>query len=193
MAKKEQASRPRTTADPSTPKSTKRKQTSTPTEQNTNRLTLSQALAHFRTPLHPLVSTTTGLPHPDFPSTLLSYHVLTSDQLDSLAVHFHQVWPPVPGTAWYPNTITPWIGTPHRKRVGLATKRRRFGHFIGLKGGEAPAQGDFGDRGPQKKEARETEDELMHRLDMEWMEGLVRARREDGDAALARKYGGGGY
>jgi hypothetical protein len=51
-------------------------------------------LRHLRTALCPLVSSTTGQQHPEFPKTLLAYHLLTSRQLDDLARHFHQVWPP---------------------------------------------------------------------------------------------------
>lgn len=50
-------------------------------------------LAHLLTPLAPLVSITTGVPHPAFPPTLLHYHLLTSPQLDALATHYHQSSP----------------------------------------------------------------------------------------------------
>ncbi|GKZ75393.1 hypothetical protein AnigIFM56816_000045 [Aspergillus niger] len=100
-------------------------------------------LAHFRTPLHPLVSSTTGHQHPDFPRSLLQYNLLTSEQLDRLAVHFHQVDPPVRGTFWYPvRIVQPWIRSGGAKgyvvdeEVGLEVKRRRFGRFIGLRGCE---------------------------------------------------------
>lgn len=96
-------------------------------------------LDHLRTPLRPLISVTTKLPHPDFPATLLAYHLLTSAQLDSLARHYHQVWPPAPDTARYPTTIPAWVGAPNEHDVDLWTKRRRFGRFIGLRGCETPA------------------------------------------------------
>ncbi|KAJ5626092.1 hypothetical protein N7510_002401 [Penicillium lagena] len=146
-------------------------------------------LHHLSSPLHPLVSSTTGHPHPEFPVTLLAYHLLTASQLDSLAVHFHQVWPPVPATSLYPIRILPWIGTPEEKDVGLATKRRRFGQFIGLKDCYGPwLRVDFGETtmlsGEQKKSSRHlTEGEVMEmmlgRMGREWQNSLARAREED--------------
>ncbi|GFN20154.1 uncharacterized protein AtWU_09959 [Aspergillus tubingensis] len=110
---------------------------------------LPPILHHLRTPLHPLVSSTTGHEHPDFPLSLLQYNLLTSDQLDRLAVHFHQVHPPVRGSFWYPVRIVPWLrwdgsdggkgGYVGDAEVGLEVKRRRFGRFIGLRG----CEGDY--------------------------------------------------
>ncbi|KAF7595832.1 hypothetical protein BBP40_004644 [Aspergillus hancockii] len=97
-------------------------------------------LNHLRTRLYPLVSSTTALPHPEFPPTLLAYHLLTSRQLDTLAIHYHQVWPPVPATDSYPVVIPPWIGTENEKDLDLETKRRRFGRFIGLQRCESPVE-----------------------------------------------------
>ncbi|PYH94798.1 hypothetical protein BO71DRAFT_303386, partial [Aspergillus ellipticus CBS 707.79] len=94
-------------------------------------------LTHLQTKLYPLVSTTTGLPHPDFPASLLNFHLLTSAQLDNLATHFHQVSPPSHATSLYPITIPPWVGA-DAVEVDLVTKRRRFGRFIGLRGCESP-------------------------------------------------------
>ncbi|KAL8823484.1 MAG: hypothetical protein Q9191_005808, partial [Dirinaria sp. TL-2023a] len=54
---------------------------------------LTQSLHHLRRPLAPLVSITTGIPHPDFPATLLHFHLLTAAQLDSLAHYYHQRTP----------------------------------------------------------------------------------------------------
>ncbi|PTU23860.1 hypothetical protein P175DRAFT_0405459, partial [Aspergillus ochraceoroseus IBT 24754] len=88
---------------------------------------------YFATHLAPLVSCSTGQPHPDFPATMLSYHLLTSSQLDDLARHFHQVWPPSRETWEYPVAVLPWLGTPEESTVDIATKRRRFGRFIGLR------------------------------------------------------------
>ncbi|KAL4802933.1 hypothetical protein BDV18DRAFT_47583 [Aspergillus unguis] len=62
-------------------------------------------------PLHPLVSYSSGLTHPFFPKTLLSYNLLTSAQLDQLALHFHQVYPPTDESFRYPLPVKPWITT----------------------------------------------------------------------------------
>lgn len=138
-------------------------------------------LRHLRTPLCPLVSSTTGQQHPAFPKTLLAYHLLTSRQLDDLARHFHQVCPPVEATRAYPVSIPAWIGTQGEKSVDLQTKRRRFGRFIGLRGCESPTVGTAGS-------AREDDtEELLERMEWEWEQGLLRAQRDDPDAILRWK------
>ncbi|PYI19126.1 hypothetical protein BO99DRAFT_146929 [Aspergillus violaceofuscus CBS 115571] len=107
---------------------------------------LTPLLTHLCTPLHPLVSSTTGHYHPAFPRTLLAFHCLTHAQLDSLARHFHQVYPAVAATGYYPITVPPWLGIPGAEgvEVDLETKRRRFGRFIGLRGCESPTSlGDY--------------------------------------------------
>jgi hypothetical protein len=43
----------------------------------------------------------TGPPHPAFPKTLLAFHLLTEDELDSIAHHYHQSTPG-PWTQHYP-------------------------------------------------------------------------------------------
>lgn len=98
-------------------------------------------VCYFARQLHPLVSTATGLAHPEFPTSLLQYHLLTHAQLDALSIHYHQVFPPVPETTLYPISIKPWIGT--NESVSLDVKRRRFGQFIGMKGCESPTSPSF--------------------------------------------------
>ncbi|RLL93531.1 hypothetical protein CFD26_101356 [Aspergillus turcosus] len=149
-------------------------------------------LRHIRTPLCPLVSSTTGQQHPEFPKTLLAYHLLTSRQLDNLARHFHQVWPPVDATTAYPVSIPAWIGTKGEESVDLQTKRRRFGRFIGLRGCESPtvsehqeAQAGF-DPDSASEDETETE-ELLARMEWEWEQGLLQAQRDDPDAILRWK------
>ena len=66
-------------------------------------------LHHLSQTLAPLVSITTGEPHPAFPRSILHYHLLTSDQLDDLSRYYHQVWPPVPETFGYPIRIPAWV------------------------------------------------------------------------------------
>lgn len=138
-----------------------------------------RVLDHHLTPLRPYVSVTTKLPHPDFPATLLAYHLLTSAQLDSLARHYHQVWPPAPDTANYPKTIPAWVGAPNEHEVDIETKRRRFGRFIGLRGCDSPAE-----------TASVSTWEWM-RIEREWEKALVRDKREDSDRILLRQSGGG--
>lgn len=101
---------------------------------------LLPALNHLSRRLAPLLSVTTGQPHPAFPKALLQYHLLTSAELDSLAAHYHQVIPSLKESSEYPRRIPPWVdkhGTPVVD-IPLETKRRRFGRFIGLKGCESP-------------------------------------------------------
>ncbi|CAI7636325.1 unnamed protein product [Penicillium glandicola] len=93
-------------------------------------------LRHLSSQLWPLVNCETGLLHPDFPPNMLAYNLLTSEQVDNLARHFHQVHPPVPATFNYPVYITPWIGTEEEKTIDLPTRVRRLGRFFGLRGCE---------------------------------------------------------
>ncbi|KAJ5777057.1 hypothetical protein N7520_000303 [Penicillium odoratum] len=98
-------------------------------------------LGYLRQRLHPLVSCTTGQIPPDFPETMLSYHLLTNSQLDKLAQFFHQTSQTRPETWMYPTKIQkPWVGTNAEVDVNLETKRRRFGRFIGLRGCDSPVE-----------------------------------------------------
>ncbi|KAL3465338.1 hypothetical protein BJX64DRAFT_285596 [Aspergillus heterothallicus] len=93
--------------------------------------------------LHPLVSVTTGLPHPAFPKSILAYNMLTTHELNDLAIHFHQVYPPTRETFRYPLPVKPWVATNGFVRdlgFDIEVKRRRFGRFIGLKGCESPVE-----------------------------------------------------
>ncbi|KAF3391320.1 hypothetical protein F1880_007638 [Penicillium rolfsii] len=91
-------------------------------------------LNFLSSPLIPFVNSETGQPHPEFPRTHLAFHLLTSDQLDALARHYQQVHPAQPATMSYPFQIRSWVGIPDEKYVDIATKRRRFGYFIGMPG-----------------------------------------------------------
>ncbi|KAL4784682.1 hypothetical protein BJX76DRAFT_326485 [Aspergillus varians] len=93
--------------------------------------------------LWPFVHYPTGRTHPDFPKSLLSFHLLTSQQLDSLALYFDQVYPPNANSFRYPLPVKPWLATNGLVRdlgVGVGVKRRRFGRFIGLRGCESPVR-----------------------------------------------------
>ncbi|GLI80513.1 hypothetical protein PoHVEF18_008868 [Penicillium ochrochloron] len=85
-------------------------------------------------PLTPFVNNESGQPHPEFPKTHLAFHLLTSCQLDTLARHYHQVHPAQQATLSYPFQIRTWVGIPDESYVDVATKRRRFGYFIGMPG-----------------------------------------------------------
>src|SRR5699024_3878114 len=131
------------------------------------------------------------------PRTLLSYHLLTSHQLDDLARHYHQVWPPVPATFWYPTSIPAWVDNDgHECRSGnenavdLVTKRRRFGRFIGLRGCESPVDVDGkGDgHGHGNGNGNDQGEEVVRRMEMEWQMALERAVREDPGAVVRSKW-----
>lgn len=146
---------------------------------------LYRTLSHLLIPLHPLVSSVTGTQHPDFPHNLLAFHLLTNSQLDRLARHYHQVWPPVQETFWYPIWVKGWVSSSpsvlqaaeDTSLVDLATKRRRFGRFIGLRGCESPVQ-DYG-QGVNTNRSMENSSEMLARMEKEWQEALHRAANED--------------
>ena len=169
---------------------------------------LQPYLDHLSTPLQPLVSCIEGRVHPDFPNTLLQYHLLTATQLDNLAWHYHQISPPVPESAWYPIQVTPWLGSQSKKEraIDLKTKRRRFGRFIGLQGCESPveAQGvpwvydpaldpskSFLDEGvvdtPLTAET-EAVDQMLERMEREWEEAMALALEDENRLGLCLGY-----
>lgn len=122
-----------------------------------------EKLLQMALPLAPLVALTTGEVAPVFPSTLLNFWLLTSDQCDELAHFYHQRTPSV-FTRHYPCPIE-W-----RTDANLEEKRRRIGRFIGLRGCESPV------RLPNEEEitrearnaANRDEDQDMFRRKMRW-------------------------
>ena len=130
-------------------------------------------LSHLETPLVPLISVTSGLPHPSFPTSILQYHLLTHEQLDKLAKFYHQVTPPIRETFRYPVRIPAWVSVNEEEdveraaEVDLETKRRRWGRFVGLRGCETPTE--------WSEEGRQMED----RMEREWRRALERARDEE--------------
>lgn len=142
---------------------------------------LDRTISHLGTQLVPLISVKTGQPHPDFPRSLLQYQLLTHDQLDALARHYHQTidagrerWDyPCPigwGKVWCGSTPMPRIGIEAEERrylVDLITKRRRFGRFIGLKVDDSPV-----------RESAAQEESLVQRMEREWRNALRRADNE---------------
>lgn len=71
------------------------------TRQNT---TLEKKIATLQLRLAPLVPLPTGPPHPAFPKTLMAFHLLTEDELDSIAHYYHQSTP-CQWTYHYPATM----------------------------------------------------------------------------------------
>ncbi|KAK5134639.1 hypothetical protein LTR08_006295 [Meristemomyces frigidus] len=55
--------------------------------------TLTQKIATLQLKLAPLVPLPSGPPHPSFPKTLMAFHLLTEDELDSIATYYHQSTP----------------------------------------------------------------------------------------------------
>ncbi|KAF2224028.1 hypothetical protein BDZ85DRAFT_184146, partial [Elsinoe ampelina] len=98
-------------------------------------------ISRLRLPLAPLLPMPSGPPHPDFPLTLLAYHLLTEDQLDRLAHYYHQSTPGV-----YTNEYPAPVLWPRRRSSAsllddderIAIKRRKIGKFIGLVGMQTP-------------------------------------------------------
>lgn len=100
--------------------------------------TLQAKLRDLSHPLAPLVQITTGYIHPAFPRLLLSFWLLTSDELDSLMEFYHQKGDSA-RMRDYPLPVGWEEGMP------LERKRRRFGRFIGLRGCESPVKDSFGE------------------------------------------------
>lgn len=90
-------------------------------------------VTHLASKLHPLLSVSSGLPHPDFPASLLHYHILTEAQLDDLAHFYHQRTPTALSFAYPAPVMARWV-----KQAPVEDKRRRFGRFVGLRGCESP-------------------------------------------------------
>jgi hypothetical protein len=71
--------------------------------------------------------------------------------------------------------IPAWVGTPEEDQVDVATKRRRFGHFIGLRGCESPADdADYN---------RYSED-MLEEMEREWQSALL---AEDDDGVILKE------
>ncbi|KXG51343.1 uncharacterized protein PGRI_093550 [Penicillium griseofulvum] len=142
-------------------------------------------LRHLSTELYPLVNCETGLHHPDFPPNMLAYNLLTSEQVDNLARHFHQVYPPVPATFNYPIHIKPWIGTEEEKTIDLPTRVKRLGRFFGLRGCEEGRDVDIEDdhADPENGNGNGNEmsesDEVLQQMELEWQQALQRAYAEE--------------
>ena len=134
--------------------------------------------------LLPILSLSTGTPHPSFPRTILAYHLLTAQELNDMAHYYHQRTPcrltfeyPV-SVDWDPATAAnqAMIARGEISSEQVAQMRRRFGRFIGLRGCNSPTM-----------EQAQDPEEIRRRLEREWIEGLRRQEEED---AVRRKFGG---
>ncbi|WPG98941.1 Hypothetical protein R9X50_00174300 [Acrodontium crateriforme] len=54
---------------------------------------LAQKIATLQLHLAPLVPLPEGPPHPAFPKTIMAFHLMTEDELDSMAHYYHQSTP----------------------------------------------------------------------------------------------------
>lgn len=135
---------------------------------NTNMLSTRQnpaleaKIAQMARTLRPLVRVTNGAQHPSFPLTVLNFHLLTSEQCDALAHHFHQRTP-CEWTGLYPMRIE-W-----RNDAILEEKRRRIGRFIGLRGCESPVVvRTEEDIEREARRARDQDEDEVLRRKMRW-------------------------
>jgi len=113
---------------------------------------LAEKISQLRLKIAPILSVSSGYPHPEFPPTLLHLFLLTEDQLDSLADYYSQIHPDAT-TFMYPQTMG-WNQDLLRRPIAnensrdgepqlddldrIAIKRRKFAKFIGMKGTETP-------------------------------------------------------
>ncbi|KAF2218054.1 hypothetical protein CERZMDRAFT_12308, partial [Cercospora zeae-maydis SCOH1-5] len=118
---------------------------------------LAKKIATLQLRLAPLVPLPAGPPHPAFPKTLMAFHLLTEDELDSIAHYYHQSTPSQ-WTHHYPATMNwdkDFLAKPQGNAEDLDSgasyadmsdkeririKRRKVGKFIGLVGMETPAE-----------------------------------------------------
>ncbi|RKU46037.1 hypothetical protein DL546_000170 [Coniochaeta pulveracea] len=120
-------------------------------------------------PLAPLVQVGTGVVHPDFPTSVLTYHLMTEAQLDSVAEFYHQTDHQSKYWLRYPCPVY-W-----RKDMSVDEKREKMGHFIGItkkeEGQGVPAQVEL----------------WLVELEQEIMERLEKERREEEERECARR------
>ncbi|QIW95432.1 hypothetical protein AMS68_000950 [Peltaster fructicola] len=87
---------------------------------------LTRKIATLQLTLAPFVPLPAGVPHPAFPKTLLAFHLLTEDELDSLAHYYHQSTPG-PWTHQYPATMNwdkDFLARPSAESINMSTTRR---------------------------------------------------------------------
>ncbi|EMC95126.1 hypothetical protein BAUCODRAFT_56154, partial [Baudoinia panamericana UAMH 10762] len=102
--------------------------------------TLLRKIATLQLKLAPLVPLPSGPPHPAFPKTLMAFHLLTEEELDSIAHYYHQSTPG-PWSNHYPacmNWDKDFLARPMSSTSTTTVARRKVGKFIGLVGMETP-------------------------------------------------------
>jgi hypothetical protein len=123
---------------------------------------LQAKIAQMALPLAPLVRLTTGQVARVFPSTLLNFWLLTSEQCEELA-HFYHQRTPCAWTREYPCPVE-W-----RTDATLEEKRRKIGRFIGLRGCESPLRlRSEEDIMREVRQARAREEDENTRRKMRW-------------------------
>ncbi|KAG8625139.1 hypothetical protein KVT40_006890 [Elsinoe batatas] len=115
-------------------------------------------ISRLRLPLAPLLPMPSGPPHPDFPSTLLAYHLLTEDQLDRLAHYYHQSTPGV-YTNEYPAPV-------------LWPRRRSSASLLSPRAGEVRRRGSTGSPVTEGR-TRALEEALDEEGGEGWLVGLL--------------------
>ena len=82
-------------------------------------------------------------------------------------------------TGQYPVSVPAWVDREGREvnGVGLETKRRRWGRFLGLRGCESPTVLMM--EGEGEGEEDEEERVVRERLEREWRRGMERRREEE--------------
>lgn len=106
---------------------------------------LAQKLATLRLPLAPLVPLPHGSPHAAFPRTLLAYHLLTEEELDSIAHYYHQSTPGF-WTNQYPECMNWDKAFLNASKDASARDRREALRRLSLPGSSSTAL-DFGAEG----------------------------------------------
>jgi hypothetical protein len=109
---------------------------------------LAEKISQMRLNIAPIVHVETGLPPPDFPTTMLSLFLLTEPQLDSMARFYNQSTPTALTFAypavmeWDKSFLSDDPSLPEECRLSglerLKIKMRMFARFIGMRGTEMP-------------------------------------------------------
>ncbi|KAH7021759.1 hypothetical protein B0J12DRAFT_585734 [Macrophomina phaseolina] len=93
----------------------------------------SWVIQRLRRPIRPLLALQTGRAHPEFPRTMLHYHLLSERQMDSISLYYSQAVRD-DYSDMYPRPIN-WDDEAfdhmdYERRVSV--KRRLVGLFIGV-------------------------------------------------------------